>query len=212
MDVYKTEEEQIEAIKKWWAENGKAVAFGVAVGLIAVFGWRGWQSHIVKQTGAASGLYQQLMVSIREGKDDEGRTRAEKVVNEYGDTTYAVLARMMLAKYAVADKDLDKAADYLRAAMKKSGQESLQLEIRLRLAEVLKEKQDYDQALKLLDIQQRGAFDDRYEELKGDIFVAKGDTTRAVDAYREAMIKARAASRDVSLLEMKMDDLGQNVQ
>lgn len=212
MDVYQTEEEQIEAIKKWWQENGKAVVFGVTVGLLAVFGWRGWQNHIIKQTDAVSALYQQLMVSVRNKKDDEGKTTAEKIVKEYGDTSYAVLAGMMLAKYAVADQELDKAAEYLRTAMEKSDQESLQLEIRLRLAEVLSQKQDYDQALNLLNIEKRGAFDDRFEELKGDIYVAKGEPVKAADAYREALIKAKAGSRNVSLLEMKMDDLGKNNQ
>ena len=31
MDVYKTEEEQVEAIKKWWQENGKSIIAGVVI-------------------------------------------------------------------------------------------------------------------------------------------------------------------------------------
>ena len=50
------------------------------------------------------------------------------------------------------------------------------------------------------------------EEMKGDIYVAKGEPVKAADAYREALIKAKAGSRNVSLLEMKMDDLGKNNQ
>ena len=41
MDVYKTEEEQVEAIKKWWNENGKSIIVGIVVGITAIFGWRG---------------------------------------------------------------------------------------------------------------------------------------------------------------------------
>ena len=40
-----TDEEQVEALKKWWRENGKSVVGGVVLGLALVGGWRGWQYY-----------------------------------------------------------------------------------------------------------------------------------------------------------------------
>ena len=124
MDVYQTEEEQIEAIKKWWQENGKAIVFGVVVGLSTIFGWRSWQTHVAQQAEAASGLYQQLLISVRDDKSDEAKTAAQKIIKDYDDTTYAVLARLMLAKFAIADKELDTAEEHLRTAMEKTNPKS----------------------------------------------------------------------------------------
>ena len=88
MEVYKTEDEQIEAIKKWWQENGKAIVFGVVIGLSAIFGWRSWQTHIIQQTEAASGLYQQLVSAVREEKFDQGKTTANKIISDYDNTEH----------------------------------------------------------------------------------------------------------------------------
>ncbi len=33
MELYDTEEEQVQAIKEWWKENGKAVIIGAVLGL-----------------------------------------------------------------------------------------------------------------------------------------------------------------------------------
>ena len=46
MADYETEEEQIEALKDWWRENGNSLLIGVAVALVAVFGFRGWQTSV----------------------------------------------------------------------------------------------------------------------------------------------------------------------
>ena len=46
---YKTEEEQIEAVKRWWNENGRAVVFAVVIGVSGSFGWQFWQDS--KQEG-----------------------------------------------------------------------------------------------------------------------------------------------------------------
>ena len=37
MELYDTEEQQVEAIKDWWKENGKAVIFGAVIGLGGLF-------------------------------------------------------------------------------------------------------------------------------------------------------------------------------
>ena len=38
MNDYATEEQQVEAIKSWWQENGKAVVLGAVIGLGGLWG------------------------------------------------------------------------------------------------------------------------------------------------------------------------------
>mgnify|MGYP000070699675 CR=1 FL=1 len=40
-----TEEEQIEAIKRWWKEKGLSTVFQVLVIAALYFGWQGWQKQ-----------------------------------------------------------------------------------------------------------------------------------------------------------------------
>ncbi|HID00266.1 MAG TPA: tetratricopeptide repeat protein, partial [Piscirickettsiaceae bacterium] len=39
MSRYETDEEQWEAIKQWWKENGKLIVLAAIVGVGAVTGW-----------------------------------------------------------------------------------------------------------------------------------------------------------------------------
>ena len=40
MEIYNNDEQQAEAIKEWWKENGKAILVGATLGLVGMFGWR----------------------------------------------------------------------------------------------------------------------------------------------------------------------------
>ncbi|HNE26955.1 MAG TPA: tetratricopeptide repeat protein, partial [Pseudomonadales bacterium] len=63
MADYRTEEEQIELIKKWWRENGRSTVVGVGVALVLFFGWMQWQAYQKKNIEAASDLFQQMLTA-----------------------------------------------------------------------------------------------------------------------------------------------------
>ena len=44
-DTFDSEQEQIDAIKTWWKENGRVITVGLVLGLGGVFGWSTWQSY-----------------------------------------------------------------------------------------------------------------------------------------------------------------------
>ena len=81
--------------------------------------------------------------------------------------------------------------------------------IRLRLTRTLIDLGRYDEALSLLDIKDKGDFNAGYDELRGDILRNKGDTQGARNSYQLAMTNRQAANLDTSLLQLKLDDLGQ---
>ena len=208
MDVYTTEEEQVEALKKWWKENGTSIIFGVVFGLAAVFGWRGWQEHRSAQAQAASELFQDVLSSLRSDSPDKAASPAREIVKTYGSTGYAVPAHLVLAKLAVADNKLDEAAGHLNQALAQSDSPALSLDIRLRLARVQAAKGDYDAALATLNVKDPGAFSPGYDELKGDILASQGHAQDAYSAYQQALEQYRKQGTDTSMLEMKIDELG----
>ncbi|MFQ5659993.1 MAG: YfgM family protein [Gammaproteobacteria bacterium] len=210
MDVYRTDEEQIEVLKRWFEENGISVIAGIVLGLGAIFGWRGWQNHKIEQAGAASLLYQKMIIAERDDDNrDKARETAEKIVADYGSTAYAVFAKLTLAKLAADANDFDSAAMQLRWALEHTNEKSLEHLVRLRLARVVIAQGNYDAALKLLESGDPGQFESGYDELRGDIFTLKGKLEPARNAYQQAITNKRASHNDISALQMKLDDLGQ---
>ena len=45
MAELRTEEEQVQAIKDWWKNNGSSLLIGIGAALAIVFGWQAWQNH-----------------------------------------------------------------------------------------------------------------------------------------------------------------------
>ena len=45
MEIYENEHDQVDAIKRFFVENGKALVVGVILGVGALIGWRYWNNH-----------------------------------------------------------------------------------------------------------------------------------------------------------------------
>ncbi|MCY4155158.1 MAG: tetratricopeptide repeat protein [Gammaproteobacteria bacterium] len=209
MDPYTSEAQQIENIKKWWRENGLSVVLGLALGVSGIFGWRYWQGAQAQQSEVASALYADMVAALQD--DDAGGARefADQILVDYDSTSYGVFALMTLARLAVADADLETAEARLRQALAQSKDAALAHVIRLRLARVLISRNEPEQAGAVLDAREQGAFAAAYDELLGDIGVMQGDLETARDAYQRALDTARAAGRDITTVELKLDNIGQ---
>lgn len=223
MDVYSTEEQQIEAIRKWWKTNGNSVLMGIALAIAAVLGWQTWTQNQQGNREAAAVLYSQLVEAAAlveqnrvdgNGDDLQGQLAnvahlGEQLKTDHASSEYAVFAAMMMAKEAVlADKKED-AIQQLTWAKDNSGSEPLKLIANLRLARVMAANGQYDAALAQLGSVQPGAQGDAYEEVRGDIYVAKGNIALAREAYKKAMQLSAELGEGQSrpVLKVKHDNL-----
>ncbi len=211
MDTYQTEDEQVEALKKWWEENGKSAIFGVVLGFMAIFGWREWKDYEVEQAAAASQLYQEMIIASRDEKAETVREKAVDIVSSYKSTGYAIFAKLCLAKVAVAEGKLEEAEEYLQWVLDNASQDSILHVVRLRLSDVLIAQNKLAEAKALLaKASKRGEFVASYLELEGDVLRLEGNTVAALDSYQKALTKAQESGQDVAILNMKLDDLGHN--
>ncbi len=208
MDPYKTEEEQVEALKKWWQENGKSIAAGVVIGLVSIFGWRGYNQHVDLKTQEASTLYEQMIGAARNGDVDDSRSYADRIISEHDSTSYAMFAQLMLAKLAAQENKLDEAEKHLRWVLSNNDQPELEHVTTLRLARVYIAAGQLDAAGILLNTSNTGKFVARYDELRGDLLVKQGKPEEARAAYEKALANSAGTAEAKSLLEMKLDDLG----
>ncbi|EPO2919002.1 YfgM family protein [Vibrio cholerae] len=202
MELYDTEEQQVEAIKDWWKENGKAVIFGAVIGLGGLFGWRYYQDSVVAAQEAASQSYSKAMDALQ-AKGIESEGIIQTFIDANKETEYAVLAAMQLAKAQVEAGQLDEALAQLEWAKGATKDAALKPLLTFRVARLQAEQGQFDDALTQLTSIQEKSWAGRVAELRGDILMRKGDSAAAYAAYTEAQ-QAEDASQT---LQMKLDDL-----
>ena len=211
MEGYASEQEQIEAIKKWWKENGKFIIVGLVLGFVVLIGSRTWIEHKHSLAEGASMEFEQLLVELNQQNNEAVDQRAERIISTYPKTPYAPLAAMALAKAKIADGDLAAAHEKLQWALDHAQQPEIQHTARLRLAKVLIAQGESTQAISLLDGADADNFRALYEEVKGDAYRATGDTAKAVQSYKQAM-EAQAAGVPSQQLQMKLDDVSPEIR
>ncbi|MBE3825495.1 tetratricopeptide repeat protein [Vibrio parahaemolyticus] len=202
MELYDTEEQQVEAIKDWWKENGKAVIIGAVVGLGGLFGWRYYQDTVIQASETASQSYTTAMNTLQEkGVDAQSDVQAFIESNEVKE--YSVLAALQLAKAQVEAKDFTAALEQLKWAQSNTKDAALSPLISYRIARIETEMGNFDAANTELSKVTDTAWAGRIAELRGDIALRQGDKDAAYAAYTEAQQAADASPT----LQMKLDDL-----
>jgi predicted negative regulator of RcsB-dependent stress response len=209
MDIYNSEQEQVEALKAWWDKNGRITIVAIVVVLLGVLGWKSWVQNKNQRAEAASVLYQQMLDAV-EGNPEQAVELGRSIVSEYGNSLYAVLASLAMAKAAVAQQDLAAAEAHLRLALSKAEQEEIKQLARLRLARTLQAQGKGDEALGLLASEAVPSFRGSYAELRGDILLAQGKRDAARDAYSNALAGYGDAPEKRKLVQMKLDDLAES--
>ncbi|MGD8709694.1 MAG: tetratricopeptide repeat protein [Ectothiorhodospiraceae bacterium] len=207
MTGYTSDEEQIEAIRRWWRENGRSVIAGIVIALVAVVGWQQWRSYQEGRAMSASGGYQAVQADLG---DDDATAAAEEVKRlqqDYADTPYAALGSFQLAASFVKADKLDAAAEQLRWILDNTDETAFRTLARLRLGDVLLAANKPGEAKKILEPAPDGAFAARFQELLGDVHAAESDRKAAIAAYRKAL-DAGVSGQRRRLVELKLDDLG----
>lgn len=212
MADYRTEEEQVELLKKWWNENGKATVLGVVIALSGYGGWMGWTSHQKSVMGSAADVYQQMVAADNAGEVAKVVEYGEALQKNYPNTVYGIFAALGLAKAAVVSNDLPRATELLGWAQSQKPDDALLPLVNLRLAQLQFAQGEMDKALITVSQIQKGeAWKTDANELRGDILLAQGKSAEASDSYSaalEALDKSGGNQEKRASLEMKLSNLG----
>ena len=212
-----TEEEQIEALKRWWDENGKQVVLAIVLTVGGYFGWQAWTDYVDDQTAAASLVYQEMLDNmdgvvpgdaLGTDKQAEISLLAETLKQDYSNTQYAFYAALIKAKLAVESTDLTAAAVELQWAMDNADETVNENIARLRLARVEAAAGNLDTALQLVQGVDAGELKSAFDEAKGDFYQQQGNAGAAYSAYEAAMMSIDAGNSSASqLLQLKISQV-----
>jgi predicted negative regulator of RcsB-dependent stress response len=205
VEIYDTEEEQLDALKRWWKENGQSTIIGLVLGIAIILGWNYWQDHKKAQAEQASMLYSQLIQAIGADKKDSAEKLAERIHEQYPKTEYAVYSGLFLAKLKVQQGDVGKAKTILKDIAAGSNKELSNI-AKIRQVRLMLASGEYEQGLQLIsdvDPATSSSFSGNYDELVGDLYVALDRLDQARTSYQKALENGYKSP----LLQFKIDDL-----
>ncbi|CEK10631.1 YfgM family protein [Legionella hackeliae] len=207
MSVYMTEDEQLEAIKKWWQKYNSVITVVLSIVLLIVAGYKYWSWHQYKVSMQASSAYEHMMVAFSNQDNKSVRAYANQLINDYGQTVYADAARLTLAKLYVGYDKYAKARENLEYVANHSKMLSLKQVAKIRIARLFAAEKAYDKALAELTQVNDETYMPVVNELRGDIYAATGKYQQALNSYKEAITAARTNGMGNLFLEMKTNEL-----
>jgi predicted negative regulator of RcsB-dependent stress response len=201
------EQEQLATMKAWWDKYGNFILTAATVVLLGIAAFNGWRWYERREAQQGAAVYEELQKAFN-GKD-ANRTKelAGTIIEHYGRTVYAPMAALQMARFNHDAGDLAAARAQLQWVMDKSGHEEYVLIARLRLAGVLLDEKNYDEALKVLSGGVPKSLVTAFADRRGDVLLAQGKVAEASAAYREALDSADARNPLRSFIQFKFDAL-----
>lgn len=202
------DEADLEALKRWWDENGKGIVAAVVVAVLGTVGWQQYQGFSVSKTEAASDLYATMLAIQLEGGESETLVAlSAQLKEEHSGSNYARFGAMLEARVAVEANDLDAAEFALRWALAAGDTRSdIGQLIQLRLARVIAAQGKEAEALAILS-QGSEAYPVAYAQAQGDIHLAAGRDDEALAAYRQGRDLATELGQYSVVLDNKVRTL-----
>ncbi|KLU18805.1 membrane protein [Proteus mirabilis] len=204
MEVYSTENEQVDAIKQFFKNYGLTIVLAAVIGFGGVFGWKYWQSHQTNRLQESAGAFATVSEALAK-PTPENIALAEKFVTDTNDI-YGALASLELAQIAIDANDLVSGERHLTNAVAKVKNDAFADMLNLRLARVQLALDKTDAALVSLEQVKGKAWNGMKNYIRGDVLAKKGDNAGAATAYRSALTDENAGAIR-SLVELKLNNL-----
>lgn len=223
--AYDTDEEQLEALKRWWKENGTSLIAGIVIVAAVYFGIGQFQESRRNEAGQASERYQLLsdlaLANMTQVIGDQDMVAAQATYTDlkqnFPDSIYTRYGALIMARFHVEQGNLERAAAELQwildnpeLGLFNEADEELFTITSLRLARVKLAQGQPSEALSLIEsLEIKDAFLPAYAEIEGDIQLALGNRDAARASYERALAALQeSGTGNPVLLQMKLYDLG----
>jgi len=198
-------DDETEKLRQWWKRNGTGIIAGVVIGIGGVGGIQGWRIYQDSQAGKASVLYEQMLGAAARESADAASEAASALVADHGNSGYADIAQLMLARLALESRDTEGAKNALNELLESTSDPVMRQVARVRLAVIALKDGDPEEIRALARADAGEGFTSHFQELLGDALVASGDLDGARQAYQEALRGVAAGSQAGQLITAKLN-------
>ncbi len=180
------EQEQLDDLKAFWKRYGNAITWLVTLVLLGFAGWNGWNWWQRDQAGRASALYEALDTVAQSGDAAKTAQVFDDLKERHPRTAFAQQGGLLAAKVQFDKGQPDRARAILAWVADNALEDEYRSLARLRLAGLLLDAKQYDDALKQLDAAKSLPFAALIADRRGDILLAQGKPQDAKAAYSAA--------------------------
>ncbi len=202
------EHEQSERVRKWIKEYGFSLVLGLVLAFSGIFGFRFWQDHQTGQRQLAAEYFDVIDSELEAQSLDLAEEQFVQMRESVPRSSYTGLAGLQMAAAYIDDGQLGPAAGIYRDILDERRFENLWPVATLRLARVLEAQGELDEAEGLISGTAPAGFESSWAELRGDIYMSRGDLEQARMAYQEALDKLTGQAAGRGVLEIKIDSTG----
>ncbi len=201
------EQEQLDELKAWWAKYGNLILTVTTVVLLAFAAYNGWRWYQRSQAEEAAGVYAELERAMAARETERVNTLSSTLTDKYGRTAYGPMAALQAARWYAENGDSAGAKTRLQWVIERADSPEVVAIARVRLAGVLLDEKQFDEALKVLDGASATIHATAIADRRGDILFAQNKIDEARAAYRDALAKAAAEHPLRQIIQLKLDAL-----
>ena len=201
------EQEQIDALKAFWAKYGNLIMWTVTLVLAAFAAWTWWQKIERDRGSVASTMYGELQSAAAAGDAKRAAQILGDMKSKASKTTYTQLGALLAARTQADKGDTVNATANLQWVADNGNEENAAV-AHLRLAGLLADAKKYDDALRELVLVKPASFAALVSDRRGDIELAQGQKDAAVKAYKVAYDGLPETTQYRVLVQAKLTALG----
>ena len=202
------EQEQLEQLKHFWKQFGNLITWLLIIVFGSIAGWNVYQYWEHSQATQAAAMYDEVERSAQSGDLAKLDRAFADMKDRYGGTTFALQAGLLAAKTFNDKGNADAARAALAWVADKASDDGYAAIARLRLAGVLVNAKNYDEAMKLLSANFPKEFDAVVADRKGDVLLLQGKKAEARAEYQKAYTAMDEKVEYRRLVEVKLNALG----
>jgi len=202
------EQEQLDALKAFWKQYGNLITWVLVLALGGIGAWNAWQWWQRDQGAKAAAMFDELDRAVTAGDAERAGRIFEDLKGRYPRTTFALQGGLLAAKVQFEKEKTDAAKATLGWVAESGGDEAYRTIARLRLAGLLLDGKQHEEALRQLDAAKGEGFEALVADRRGDVLSAQGKAAEARAAYEGAYAAMSDKLEYRRLIEAKLLAMG----
>ena len=202
------EQEQLDSLKAFWNKQGSLITWTLVLVLGGFAGWNGWNYWQREQAVKAGAMFEDLDRAAAAGDAEKTARVFADMQQRFPKVSITQQGGLTAAKLQVDKGQADAAKASLTWVAENGAEEEIRSIARLRLAAVLADAKQFDEALKVLEASKSPEFTALVADRRGDVLMAQGKTDEARNAWQAAYAAMDVKVDYRRLIEAKLTSIG----